>query len=178
MDMSVYRLTNYTHIEPLSYSVLYYVPASTSTAASKSTTATVVQDSVPHYAEADIVNLQGVTGSNTYAIPALTMDLLSGKDVAVEEFPRKLLIFKEKLGEGQFGEVCVLHQSSTALLRALVQLYHHYISPLLSFQVHLCEAEGMQEFMNKEFLFDIPEDQPVLVAVKMLRSDANKNARY
>lgn len=44
--------------------------------------------------------------------------------------------------------------------------------------MHLCEAEGMQEFMNKEFLFDIPEDQPVLVAVKMLRSDANKNARY
>uniref|UniRef100_A0A673A8B0 Discoidin domain-containing receptor 2 n=1 Tax=Sphaeramia orbicularis TaxID=375764 RepID=A0A673A8B0_9TELE len=121
--------------------------ASTSTAASKSTTTTVVQDGVPHYAEADIVNLQGVTGSNTYAIPALTMDLLSGKDVAVEEFPRKLLTFKEKLGEGQFGEV------------------------------HLCEAEGMQEFMNKEFLFDYPEGQPVLVAVKMLRSDANKNAR-
>lgn len=48
----------------------------------------------------------------------------------------------------------------------------------LCFQVHLCEAEGMQEFMNKEFLFDISEDQPVLVAVKMLRSDANKNARY
>uniref|UniRef100_A0A665TGL7 receptor protein-tyrosine kinase n=1 Tax=Echeneis naucrates TaxID=173247 RepID=A0A665TGL7_ECHNA len=105
------------------------------------------QDGVPHYAEADIVNLQGVTGSNTYAIPAVTMDLLSGKDVAVEEFPRKLLTFKEKLGEGQFGEV------------------------------HLCEAEGMQEFMNKEFLFDIAEDLPVLVAVKMLRSDANKNAR-
>lgn len=49
--------------------------------------------------------MQGVTGSNTYAIPAVTMDLLSGKDVAVEEFPRKLLTFKEKLGEGQFGEV-------------------------------------------------------------------------
>uniref|UniRef100_A0A4W6D586 Discoidin domain-containing receptor 2 n=1 Tax=Lates calcarifer TaxID=8187 RepID=A0A4W6D586_LATCA len=130
-----------------SYSVTYCVPASTSTAASKSTTTTVVQDGVPHYAEADIVNLQGVTGSNTYAIPAVTMDLLSGKDVAVEEFPRKLLTFKEKLGEGQFGEV------------------------------HLCEAEGMQEFMNKEFLFDIPEELPVLVAVKMLRSDANKNAR-
>uniref|UniRef100_A0A3B4AJZ6 receptor protein-tyrosine kinase n=1 Tax=Periophthalmus magnuspinnatus TaxID=409849 RepID=A0A3B4AJZ6_9GOBI len=107
----------------------------------------VVQDSVPHYAEADIVNLQGVTGGNTYAIPAVTMDLLSGKDVAVEEFPRKLLTFKEKLGEGQFGEV------------------------------HLCEAEGMQEFMNKEFKFDYPEEEPVLVAVKMLRSDANKNAR-
>uniref|UniRef100_A0A674MLN8 Discoidin domain-containing receptor 2 n=2 Tax=Takifugu rubripes TaxID=31033 RepID=A0A674MLN8_TAKRU len=105
------------------------------------------QDGVPHYAEADVVNLQGVTGSNTYAIPALTMDLLSGKDVAVEEFPRKMLTFKEKLGEGQFGEV------------------------------HLCEAEGMQKFMDKEFLFDVPEDQLVLVAVKMLRSDANKNAR-
>ncbi|XP_023810243.1 discoidin domain-containing receptor 2 [Oryzias latipes] len=123
-------------------------PASTSTASSKSTTTTaLVQDGAPHYAEADIVNLQGVTGSNTYAIPAVTLDLLSGKDVAVEEFPRKLLTFKEKLGEGQFGEV------------------------------HLCEAEGMQEFLHEEYLFDIPEDQPVLVAVKMLRSDANGNAR-
>ncbi|CAL9695641.1 unnamed protein product [Knipowitschia caucasica] len=122
-------------------------PASSSTAASKSTTSSAAQDGVPHYAEADIVNLQGVTGGNTYAIPAVTMDLLSGKDVAVEEFPRKLLTFKEKLGEGQFGEV------------------------------HLCEAEGMQEFMNKEFKFDYPEEEPVLVAVKMLRSDANKNAR-
>ncbi|XP_066548122.1 discoidin domain-containing receptor 2 isoform X2 [Amia ocellicauda] len=105
------------------------------------------QEGVPHYAEADIVNLQGVTGSNTYAVPAITMDLLSGKDVAVEEFPRKLLTFKEKLGEGQFGEV------------------------------HLCEAEGMQEFMDKDFSFDISPNQPILVAVKMLRADANKNAR-
>ncbi|NWU59149.1 DDR2 protein, partial [Dromas ardeola] len=64
-----------------------------------------VPEGVPHYAEADIVNLQGVTGGNTYSVPALTMDLLSGKDVAIEEFPRKLLTFKEKLGEGQFGEV-------------------------------------------------------------------------
>lgn len=64
-----------------------------------------VPEGVPHYAEADIVNLQGVTGGNTYSVPALTMDLLSGKDVTVEEFPRNLLTFKEKLGEGQFGEV-------------------------------------------------------------------------
>lgn len=82
---------------------LYFSAASTSTA-SKSAPVSV-QEGVPHYAEADIVNLQGVTGGNTYAVPALTMDLLSGKDVAVEEFPRKLLTFKEKLGEGQFGEV-------------------------------------------------------------------------
>ncbi|KAJ8270279.1 hypothetical protein GJAV_G00112470 [Gymnothorax javanicus] len=105
------------------------------------------QDGVPHYAEADIVNLQGVTGSNTYSVPALTMDLLSGKDVAVGEFPRKQLTFKEKLGEGQFGEV------------------------------HLCEAEGMQDFIDKDFSFDISDNQPILVAVKMLREDANKSAR-
>lgn len=102
-----------------SYRVPCCVPAPTSTTASKSTTTTVVQDGVPHYAEADIVNLQGVTGSNTYAIPAVTMDLLSGKDVAVEEFPRKLLTFKEKLGEGQFGEVCTLPESSSALITDL-----------------------------------------------------------
>lgn len=48
---------------------------------------------------------------------------------------------------------------------------------LLLVQVHLCEAEGMQEFINEDYLFDVPEGQPVLVAVKMLRSDANKNAR-
>ena len=77
--------------------------ASTSTASK--TPQTSNQEGAPHYAEADIVNLQGVTGGNTYAVPALTMDLLSGKDIAVEEFPRKLLTFKEKLGEGQFGEV-------------------------------------------------------------------------
>ncbi|KAG9277271.1 discoidin domain-containing receptor 2 isoform X1 [Astyanax mexicanus] len=105
------------------------------------------QEGVPHYAEADIVNLQGVTGGNTYAVPALTMDLLSGKDIAVEEFPRKLLTFKEKLGEGQFGEV------------------------------HLCEAEDMEDFMDEDFSFDVSDNQTVLVAVKMLRADANKNAR-
>lgn len=100
---------------PSQLKVLFlWFPASSSTAASKSTTSTVAQDGVPHYAEADIVNLQGVTGSNTYAIPAVTMDLLSGKDVAVEEFPRKMLTFKEKLGEGQFGEVRRLHATATA----------------------------------------------------------------
>ncbi|XP_056379545.1 discoidin domain-containing receptor 2 isoform X1 [Hyla sarda] len=104
-------------------------------------------DGVPHYAEADIVNLQGVTGGNTYSVPAITMDLLSGKEVAVEEFPRKHLAFKEKLGEGQFGEV------------------------------HLCEAEGVEAFLDKDLILDTSIGQPTLVAVKMLRADANKNAR-
>lgn len=116
-----------------------------------------------------------MTGSNTYAIPAVTMDLLSGKDVAVEEFPRKMLTFKEKLGEGQFGEVCQLHATATAAFTFKNTPFIFFLSS--ASQVHLCEAEGMQKFMDKEFLFDVPEDQPVLVAVKMLRSDANKNAR-
>lgn len=60
--------------------------------------------SVPHYAEADIVSLQGVSGNNTYAVPALTSS--PGADAApLPELPRQCLIFKEKLGEGQFGEV-------------------------------------------------------------------------
>lgn len=45
-------------------------------------------------------------------------------------------------------------------------------------QVHLCEAEGMQDFMDEDFSFDVTENQTVLVAVKMLRADANKNARF
>ncbi|XP_069097450.1 discoidin domain-containing receptor 2-like isoform X2 [Pleurodeles waltl] len=103
------------------------------------------QNSVPHYAETDIVNLQGVTGNNMYSVPALTVDSLTKKDITVGEFPRQQLRLKEKLGEGQFGEV------------------------------HLCEAEGLQEFLE---LSDIEfAQQPDLVALKMLRSDVTKTAR-
>lgn len=192
-----------------------------------------VPEGVPHYAEADIVNLQGVTGGNTYSVPALTMDLLSGKDVAVEEFPRKLLTFKEKLGEGQFGEVRESWASvglggarhgwagelrkppvgsSSLLLGAFIPKWHldgprgvpsglghpargHGAGlgePCLCGtaggggnvcppQVHLCEVEGMEKFTDKDFALqglEASSDRPVLVAVKMLRADANKNARY
>lgn len=85
------NICGYLHVSP---SAGISVPSKSSQASA--------QEGVPHYAEADI---QGVTGSNTYSVPALTMDLLSRKDLAVEEFPRKKLTFKEKLGEGQFGEV-------------------------------------------------------------------------
>lgn len=44
-------------------------------------------------------------------------------------------------------------------------------------QVHLCEVEGMERFKGKDFAVDASASQPVLVAVKMLRADANKNAR-
>lgn len=61
--------------------------------------------SVPHYAEADIVSLQGVSGNNTYAVPALASSSPGADAAPLPELPRQYLIFKEKLGEGQFGEV-------------------------------------------------------------------------
>ncbi|KAL4646553.1 discoidin domain-containing receptor 2-like isoform X2 [Arapaima gigas] len=103
--------------------------------------------SVPHYAETDIVSLQGVTGSNMYAVPALTVDSLTRKDISVAEFPRHRLVFREKLGEGQFGEV------------------------------HLCEAEGLPEFLGEGSPLPERDGKPVLVAVKQLRADATSNAR-
>ncbi|XP_060613416.2 discoidin domain-containing receptor 2-like [Anolis sagrei] len=103
------------------------------------------QNNVPHYAETDIVSLQGVTGNNTYAVPAITVDSLIKKDISVAEFPRQQLRLKEKLGEGQFGEV------------------------------HLCEADGLLEFLGRSS--SDASSRPVLVAVKMLRANVTKTAR-
>ncbi|XP_030641458.1 epithelial discoidin domain-containing receptor 1 [Chanos chanos] len=102
--------------------------------------------SVPHYAEADIISLQGVSGNNTYAVPALCA---TPTDLAtpLPELPRECLVFKEKLGEGQFGEV------------------------------HLCEIENPQDLPSLEFPFNVRKGRPLLVAVKILRPDASKNAR-
>ncbi|XP_010765163.1 discoidin domain-containing receptor 2-like, partial [Notothenia coriiceps] len=100
----------------------------------------------PHYAETDIVRLQGVTGSNMYAVPALTVDSLTRKDISAAEFPRQQLIFREKLGEGQFGEV------------------------------HLCEAEGLPEFLGEGSPLPDRDGRSVLVAVKQLRADATSQA--
>ncbi|XP_048007914.1 epithelial discoidin domain-containing receptor 1 isoform X2 [Megalobrama amblycephala] len=101
--------------------------------------------SVPHYAEADIISLQGVSGNNTYAVPALSAT--PADCPPLPELPRERLIFKEKLGEGQFGEV------------------------------HLCEIENPQDLANLEFPFNVRKGRPLLVAVKILRPDASKNAR-
>ncbi|KAM9394027.1 LOW QUALITY PROTEIN: discoidin domain-containing receptor 2 [Pholidichthys leucotaenia] len=101
----------------------------------------------PHYAETDIVRLQGVTGSNMYAVPALTVDSLTRKDISAAEFPRQQLIFREKLGEGQFGEV------------------------------HLCEAEGLPEFLGEGSPLPDRDGRSLLVAVKQLRADATSQAR-
>ncbi|XP_053726647.1 discoidin domain-containing receptor 2 isoform X1 [Synchiropus splendidus] len=101
----------------------------------------------PHYAETDIVRLQGVTGSNMYAVPALTVDSLTRKDISAAEFPRQRLLFREKLGEGQFGEV------------------------------HLCVAEGLPEFLGEGSPLPDRDGRSVLVAVKQLRADATSQAR-
>ncbi|XP_041854820.1 discoidin domain-containing receptor 2 isoform X2 [Melanotaenia boesemani] len=101
----------------------------------------------PHYAETDIVRLQGVTGSNMYAVPALTVDSLTRKDISAAEFPRQQLTFREKLGEGQFGEV------------------------------HLCEAAGLPEFLGEGSPLPDRDGCSVLVAVKQLRADATSQAR-
>lgn len=45
-------------------------------------------------------------------------------------------------------------------------------------QVHLCEAEGMQDFLVEDLSIEGNNESPLLVAVKTLREDANKNARY
>ncbi|KAG8448675.1 hypothetical protein GDO86_015668 [Hymenochirus boettgeri] len=108
---------------------------------------TVCPPNVPHYAEADIVTLQGVTGGNTYAVPALTADCLTSKDLPLCKFPRGHLLFREKLGEGQFGEV------------------------------HLCEVVNPHELPTLQFPFNMRKGRSLLVAVKLLRADANKNAR-
>lgn len=64
-------------------------------------------DSAPHYAEADIISLQESSESSTCPITAVNMNLFAGTDSSMKEFPRHKLTFKEKLGEGQFGEVYI-----------------------------------------------------------------------
>lgn len=59
-------------------------------------------DGAPHYAEADIISLQESSDSS---IAAANMTPFTGTDSSLREFPREKLSFKEKLGEGQFGEV-------------------------------------------------------------------------
>lgn len=44
-------------------------------------------------------------------------------------------------------------------------------------KVHLCEIENPQDLANLEFPFNVRKGRPLLVAVKILRPDASKNAR-
>lgn len=140
--------------------------------------------SAPHYAETDIVRLQGVTGSNMYAVPALTVDSLTRKDISAAEFPRQQLIFREKLGEGQFGEVSGEQAGGGDAFRITFYFRKHreIHRKLLSWsdllpQVHLCEAEGLPEFLGEGSPLPERDGHSVLVAVKQLRADATSQAR-
>jgi hypothetical protein len=44
-------------------------------------------------------------------------------------------------------------------------------------QVHLCEVENPQDLVSLDFPINMRKGQPLLVAVKILRPDATKNAR-
>lgn len=61
------------------------------------------KDDVPPYAEADVARQEKAMSAHCYSIAAISMP--PGRDGALEEFPREKLTFKDKLGEGQFGEV-------------------------------------------------------------------------
>ena len=61
----------------------------------------------------------------------------------------------------------------------LCLLYHKASSePLLSIlKVHLCEAVKITDFLGDDFLINRTSSKSMLVAVKMLRRDADDNAR-
>ena len=74
---------------------------------------------------------------------------LSATDFSVMEFPRENLKYLRMLGEGQFGEV------------------------------YLCEALHMTDFLGSEFLINrTGASRSMLVAIKVLRTNANDEARY
>lgn len=68
------------------------------------TLASSASESAPHYAAADIISLQESSDGGA-SITSASMNLFAGADSSMREFPRDRLSFKEKLGEGQFGEV-------------------------------------------------------------------------
>lgn len=126
------------------------------------------------------MRLQGVTGSNMYAVPALTVDSLTRKDISAAEFPRQQLIFREKLGEGQFGEVSRLSRGpygSVGNPEVRMGLKNIGCITLCLVQVHLCEAEGLPEFLGEGSPLPERDGHSVLVAVKQLRADATSQAR-
>ncbi|XP_041481555.1 discoidin domain-containing receptor 2-like [Lytechinus variegatus] len=101
-----------------------------------------------HYAETDLINIQGVSGNTIYGVPSQCMEKLNNSRLPCPEYPRSQLNFLELLGEGMFGEV------------------------------HLCEAEDIQDYIGNGFPFENKnKGERTLVAVKMLRKDASKNAR-
>ncbi|XP_069120897.1 discoidin domain-containing receptor 2-like isoform X1 [Argopecten irradians] len=106
------------------------------------------------YAAADVINNMQVPNipslqgvSGNNVYAVPNAELLLSLEHSVMQFPRDSLQFIEVLGEGQFGEV------------------------------HLCEAINCGEFINDEYFGNRTSSRPVLVAVKMLRRNADDRAR-
>lgn len=75
-----------------------------------------------HYAATDVVkapSIQGVSGNTVYAVPSTPEWMSTREKQDVREFPREHLHFLEKLGEGQFGEVGVLHVTCHIFINVL-----------------------------------------------------------
>ncbi|XP_052219449.1 discoidin domain-containing receptor 2-like isoform X4 [Dreissena polymorpha] len=105
------------------------------------------------YAAADIVstqvpNIPSLQGVSGNNVYAVpNEELLLSIEVSVNEFPRANLRFIEVLGQGQFGEV------------------------------HLCDAVNMSHFVEEDFIMNRTLSRPCLVAVKILRTNAEDRAR-
>lgn len=52
----------------------------------------------------------------------------------------------------------------------------HYFYCLI--QVHLCEAVDIADYLQDDYIMNRNVNRPVLVAVKMLRKEADDRARY
>lgn len=59
-----------------------------------------------------------------------------------------------------------------------VSALFNYFESLFRSKVHLCEIENPQDLPSLEFPFNVRKGRPLLVAVKILRPDASKNARF
>ncbi|XP_046560812.1 discoidin domain-containing receptor 2-like [Haliotis rubra] len=105
------------------------------------------------YAAADIVNVHGPNIPSLQGVSGNNVyavpnaDLLLSIDYSVMEFPRENLRFVEVLGEGQFGEV------------------------------HLCEALRINDILGDDYTMSRNNPRSMLVAVKMLRPNADDRAR-
>ena len=91
-------------------------------------------------------SIQGVTGNNLYAAPDVMRTDTPQTLRRVMEFSRENLRPIERLGGGQFGEV------------------------------QLCEVTSLAHLLGDDFLLNRVTSGSMLVAVKMLRSDASAQA--
>ncbi|KAL3871837.1 hypothetical protein ACJMK2_039809 [Sinanodonta woodiana] len=98
--------------------------------------------------DSEVHNIPSMQGMSGNNIYAVpNADLMASIDYSLIEFPRRSLRFVEVLGKGQFGEV------------------------------HLCEAFGITEYLQDDYIIKRRVSSPTLVAVKILRTNADDRAR-